>query len=100
MEVMADLNNTENFDAQRLTEEIDAGEQKKPKVNVEADYELSKEFAVAEIDKTDAGAAAADKATENKFELSQPAATPSKLQEAGGDPDAFLDMAKEVHPTP
>lgn len=97
---MADLDNTTSFDAQRLTEEIDTGKQKKPKVNVDADYELSKEFAVAEIDKTSEGAEAAQKATESKFDLPKPQETPSKLPESGGNPEAFLDMAKEIHPNP
>lgn len=95
---MPETDATANFDAERMTEEIAAGEQKKPKVDVDADYELSKEFAVADIDKTDAGAAAAEAATESKFELSQPQEIKTHSTESGGDPDAFLDMAKDVNP--
>lgn len=85
---MADLDDkTTTYDAQQLAQEISKNEDKAPKVNVEADYERSKEFDVAEIDKTEAGAKAAKSASNLG---SNKAAT--------GDPNAFRQMAKEVAP--
>jgi hypothetical protein len=75
---------TASFDAQQMVEDIKAGEEKAPTVDVDADYELSKQFDVAEIDRTGQGAAAAESL--------------SGQAPASGDPSAFLDMAKQVTP--
>jgi hypothetical protein len=86
---MSDLN-TENttYDSQQLAEDIAQGEEKSPQVNVEADYERSKQFDVAEIDRTGAGAkAAADAQTST-----------SETKAETGDPADYLQMAKEVTP--
>ncbi|NJO79770.1 MAG: hypothetical protein HC827_15510 [Cyanobacteria bacterium RM1_2_2] len=89
----SDLENT-TYDAQQLVQEITTGEEKAPKVNVEADYERSKQFDVAEIDRTEAGAQAAADATAMSGAASSSTATPSET----GDPADFLQMAKEVTP--
>lgn len=82
----SDLENT-TYDSQQLVEEIAEGEEKAPKVNVEADYERSKQLDVAEIDRTQAGAkAAAD------------TAPTSQTKAETGDPADFLNMAKQVSP--
>jgi hypothetical protein len=84
---MTDLDNqTETYDSQQLAEEIASGEEQAPQVNVEADYERSKQFDVADIDRTGKGAEAAKKASSS-------ASAP-----ATGNPDEFLDMAKDVQP--
>lgn len=85
---MADLNNTENttYDSEQLREGIAEGEEKSPKVNVEADYERSKQFDVADIDRTEAGAKAA-------------ANSPSSTSGAEtGNPAEYRQMAREVTP--
>jgi hypothetical protein len=97
--VMADVNKTgdettANYDAEQFVEEISAGEEKAPKVNVEADYERSKQFDVADIDRTDEGAKAADKAMASQFPASQSSAAGEGA--ATGNPDDFRAMAKEV----
>lgn len=85
---MADLDDkTTTYDAKQLANEIAKGEDKAPKVNVEADYERSKEFDVAEIDQTEAGAKAAESA-----------GNLSSNKASTGDPNAFRKMAKEVTP--
>ncbi len=77
---------TASFDAQQMVEDIKAGEEKAPTVDVDADYERSKQFDVAEIVRTGEGVAAAESL------LSGQATT-------SGDPSAFLDMAKQVTPS-
>ncbi|MFM7424068.1 MAG: hypothetical protein ACKO7W_03565 [Elainella sp.] len=76
---------TASFDAQQMVEDIKAGEQKAPSVDVDADYERSKQFDVAEIDRTGEGAIAAESLV-------------SGQAPASGDPAAFMDMAKQVTP--
>ncbi|MBD3881327.1 hypothetical protein IFO70_06130 [Phormidium tenue FACHB-886] len=95
---MANLDETNNFDAEQLSEDIAKGEEKQPKVNVESDYELSKEFAVADIDKTEAGDKAAHEATAPKFEVPEAKEMRSEPTESDADPDQYRDMAKEVNP--
>ncbi len=92
---------TENYDAEQMKEDISAGEEKAPKVNVEADYERSKQFDVAEIDRSAEGARAAAEATEPNVKhssLSSFSAQESTGTEAG-NPDTFREMAKEVNHT-
>lgn len=86
---------TENYDAQQLTEEIKKDKDKAPQVNADADYERSKQFDVADIDRTAAGSKAAAAATDSKATRSN---SPSEAGEPTGDPDAFRKMAKEVNP--
>jgi hypothetical protein len=85
---MSDLN-AENttYDSEQLKEEIAQGEEKAPQVNVEADYERSKQFDVAEIDRTEAGAKAAAESQTSTGKKSET-----------GDPADYLQMAKEVTP--
>lgn len=88
---------TQSFDAQQMVEDIKEGEQKAPSVDVDADYEAAKAFSVSEIDATEEGAAAAEAATSNQFEVSTPQATETEAQPTG-DPSDYLEMAKEVNP--
>jgi hypothetical protein len=96
---MTDINDTANqtYDAQMLAEEIAEGKQETPKVNVEADYEASKQYSQSEIDQTPAGTQAAEKATAPKFDI--PEASEQKQEpQPTGDPADFREMAKEVNP--
>jgi hypothetical protein len=87
----SDLENT-TYDAQQLVQEIAVGEEEAPKVDVEADYERSKQFDVAEIDRTEAG-------TQSAATTTMSGASSSSTTEAEtGDPADFLQMAKEVTP--
>lgn len=92
---MADLDTNTTYDAQQLVEEIASGEEKAPKVNADADYERSKQFDVAEIDRT--GAKPAAKATAPQSGGASTAA-PSGTESATGNPADFIEMAKEVTP--
>lgn len=88
---MTDLNdNNITYDAEQLAEEIAKGEEETPKVNVEADYERSKQFDVADIDRTPEGSKAANDAA------SLTGNTPTG-QAGSGDPKEFRKMAKEVN---
>lgn len=88
---------SQSYDAQQLVEEIAEGDQKAPKVDVDADYEAAQAFSVSEIDQTSEGAAAAEAATAPSFEVSVPTETATEA-ESTGDPHDYLQMAKEVNP--
>ncbi|MBW4620056.1 MAG: hypothetical protein KME17_11955 [Cyanosarcina radialis HA8281-LM2] len=119
---MAEPNESASFDAQTMTEAIEAGEQEAPQVDVSADYEKSKEYETSETDRT----AEAKEILTPQFELHEPqevlpesnlssdpgsfqsmaaAVNPNSTKEvdsesgAPGDVDAFRSMAKEVNPT-
>lgn len=100
---MADTDiTTQNFDAELLKDEIASGQGKANKVDVDADYERSKEFDVAEIDRTEAGAKAAAEATapevkHSSFDSFAGATGDTSQSSSEGDPAAFREMAKEVN---
>ncbi|MBW4550486.1 MAG: hypothetical protein KME35_05175 [Aphanocapsa sp. GSE-SYN-MK-11-07L] len=73
-----------SFEAEQIVEDIAAGEQEAPKVNVAQDYEASKDF--SDADPTSNGAEAA---FESKLDDSP---------DAIGNPKDFLEMAREVSP--
>lgn len=95
-EVSTESNNAQTFDAQQIAENVEAGEQKLPQVDVSADYEASKEFSVSEIDRTGAGAEAAAAATAPKFAIPAPQEIKPPA-ESTGNPSDFMAMAKEIH---
>ncbi|MEG4211784.1 hypothetical protein [Microcoleus sp. S13_B4] len=96
-EINTEVNNTENFDAQQITESAEAGEQKLPTVDVSADYEASKEFSVSDIDRTGAGAQAAAAATAPKFDIPAPKDIPLPA-DTSGNPNDFRSMAQDITP--
>lgn len=67
---------TANYDAQQLVEQIAADSEAAPKVDVDADYERSKQF---------------DMATEQ-------AVSAESVATSTGNPEDFLAMAKQVTP--
>jgi len=91
---MSDLDATDptttNYDAQQLVEEIAAGEEKAPNVDADADYERSKQFDVAEIDRKGQTNTGAPQSTVSSTDASTIAT---------GNPADFLEMAKQVTPT-
>ena len=76
---------TANYDAQQLVEEIAADDKVAPKVDVDADYERSKQFDVAKSDQMPEAAKTVDA---------------SPVAESTGAPEDFLQMAKQVTPDP
>ncbi len=96
-EINTESNNEQTFDAQQITESVEAGEQKLPTVDVSADYEASKEFSVSEIDRTGAGAKAAAAATAPKFDIPSPKEI-AKPADSSGKSDDFRSMAQEIQP--
>ncbi|MEG3850630.1 hypothetical protein QT971_12525 [Microcoleus sp. herbarium19] len=96
-EINTESNNIESFDAQQITESVEAGEQKLPTVDVSADYEASKEFSVSDIDRTSAGAEAAAAATAPKFDIPAPKDIPMPA-DSSGNPADFRSMAQEITP--
>jgi len=96
-EATTELTNAQSFDAQQIAEDVAAGENKLPQVDVSADYEASKEFSVSEVDRTGAGVQAAATATAPKFDISAPKDTELKTQPSGNRDD-FRSMAKEIKP--
>jgi hypothetical protein len=85
-------NSSQTYDDKQLIEEIALGEQKSPKVNIDADYEASKAYS--------SGVSAEEAAalTAPKLEIPEPDQV-ELLPEATGDPSQFLAMARDL-PTP
>ncbi len=94
-ETNSDLNPSQSYDAQQVSEEIAEGSLPAPQVDVSSDYEASKEFSVSEIDRTGEGKAAAEKVTAHAVEMHDPEAAEFKA-EPTGDPGDFLNMAKTI----
>lgn len=96
-ESTTDLNTatSQTYDAQQMAEEIAKGEQKAPKVDVEADYEAAQEFSVSEVDRTGEGESLAADAVAPQHQVPQ-AEAPKLTTEPTGDPDQYREMAKEV----
>lgn len=95
-EINSDLNPSQSYDAQQVSEEIAEGSLPAPEVDVSADYEASKEFSVSEIDRTDEGEKAAQAANPHAFEVHETETAHAKA-EPTGDPSDFLNMAKSIN---
>jgi hypothetical protein len=87
----------QNFDAQQAVENIAAGNEKQPNVNVQDDYEASKAYSTSDIDQSSEGSQAAEAATAPKQKLPEPEVTES-VSESTGDPEQYRQMAKDVNP--
>ena len=94
-EVKPNVNEAPTHDAQLAAESIASGEEKAPNVDFDADYAKAQQFSVSEIDRTGEGATAAEAATAPKYQTSKPAETTTQAQSTG-NPDDFLELAKEV----
>jgi hypothetical protein len=90
-ELNLDPNEAQTQDAQLLAEEIAAGEQPALDVDVDADYEASKEFSTGE------NTATAEAEMAPQFELSEPEEA-TFTAEPTGDPSEFRDMAADLNP--
>ncbi len=71
-EIKPDPSQALTQEGQLAAENIASGVEKAPTVDIEGDYEASKQFSVSEIDRTGEGAAAAEAATAPKFQVSNP----------------------------
>ena len=98
-DVTSGVNTSENYDAQQTIEEISAGDRKAPDANVEADYEASKQFSVSEIDRTEAGAAAAEAVTTPDLDVPS-TNLPTSSPDTTGNPDDYRQMAGDLSSTP
>jgi hypothetical protein len=84
-------------EAQLAAENMAAGTEKTPEVDVDADYEASKAFSVSDIDKSGAGAEAAAAATAPQLEIPAPTDM-SDSPNTTGNPDDYRQMARDVNP--
>ncbi|XGV98228.1 MAG: hypothetical protein ACAF41_04695 [Leptolyngbya sp. BL-A-14] len=96
-EIANNIDTSDNYDAEQTVEEIEAGDRNAPTANVEADYEASKQFSTSEIDRTEAGKAAADEATSHQFAMPEPDDA-TLVTESTGNPDDYKQMAEDVTP--
>lgn len=84
-------------DAKLAAESMIEGKEKLPKVDIEADYEASKEFSVSEVDRTSQGESLAEEAVRPNYEMSDVEDMKSDPN-TSGDPGDYLEMAKDVNP--
>ena len=84
-------------EAHLAAERMASGEEKVQSVDVDADYEASKEYSVSNIDKSGAGAEAAATATASKLEVPEGDDMKSSPNTTG-NPDDYREMAKDVNP--
>lgn len=83
-------------EAELAAENMVVGTEKKPEIDVEQDYEASKEYSVSEIDKSGQGNQAATAATSAQREIPEPTDMASNLNTTG-NPDEYREMAKDVN---
>lgn len=84
-------------EAELAAQSMVEGKEKMPEVDVDADYEASKEYSVSNVDKTGSGAEAAAAATAPEHELSE-VKEREVISEPTANPDDYREMAKEVNP--
>ena len=94
-EVKVNPSEATTHDAQLLADNVAEGEEKAPKVDFDADYELAKEMSVSPIDNTEEGQKAAEAAVAPQYEMPEPE---EMRVESGvtGNPDDYMSMASEV----
>ncbi|MUL37408.1 hypothetical protein [Gloeocapsopsis dulcis] len=80
-------------EAQLAAESIAEGKEKVTDIDFDADYAAAQQMSVSDIDRTDAGAQAAQKATAPQFEVSQPEET--RTETTTGNPEDYKQMAQE-----
>lgn len=96
-EVKPDPKQAPTQDAQLAAENMTSGQEKAPTVDVEGDYEASKQFSVSDIDRTGEGAKAAEAATAPDLQVAKPEETKTEAKPTG-NPDDYKEMAKDVTP--
>ncbi|MGB3205574.1 MAG: hypothetical protein WBB28_11345 [Crinalium sp.] len=96
-EIKANPTEAVTHEGQLAAENMAAGVEEVPNVDIEGDYEASKAYSVSDVDRSSAGAEAAEVATASNMEVSQPEETTTQAQPTG-NPNEFRDMAKGVNP--
>lgn len=94
-EIKPDVNQAVTQEAQLAAENMATGVEQTPEVDFEDDYAAAQQFSVSDIDRTDAGAQAAEDATAPQFEVSQQSETKTDAA-ATGNPSDYMEMAKDV----
>lgn len=85
-------------EAELAAQNMAEGNEQKPEVDVDQDYEASKEYSVSNVDKTGAGAEAATAATATEQKISE-VKERELISEPTANPDDYREMAKDVNPT-
>lgn len=96
-EIKPNANQAPTQDAQLAAEQIAAGQEKAPTVDLEGDYEAAQQYSVSDVDRTSEGAKAAQEATAPDLKMSKPEETKTEAKPTG-DPADYMDMAKDVTP--
>jgi hypothetical protein len=94
-EIKPDATQATTQDAQLTAENMTAGKEKMPSVDVDADYAAAQQFSVSDIDRTPEGAEAANKATAHQFDTTTPSEIKSEAPSTG-DPSDYMAMAKDI----
>lgn len=94
-EIKPDPNQAVTQEAQLAAENMASGVEQAPEVDFDADYAAAQQFSVSDIDRTDAGAQAAEAATAPQFEVSEQTETKTEAP-ATGNPDDYMEMAKGI----
>ncbi|OKH27397.1 hypothetical protein [Chroogloeocystis siderophila] len=81
-------------EAQLAAENMAAGKEEAPNIDFDADYAAAQQMSVSDIDRTEAGAQAAEEATAPQFEVSQQQESKTEAP-ATGNPDDYKQMAQE-----
>ncbi len=84
-------------EAELAAQNMVEGTEKTPDVDVEADYQASKEYSVSDMDRSGAGSQAAKEATAPKQEMPE-AKERRSVAEPTGNPEDYRKMAEEVNP--
>lgn len=94
-EIKPDPTQAVTQEAELAAENIASGVEETPSIDTEADYEAAQQFSVSEVDRTGAGAEAAEEATAPEFELTQPQETKTVAQDTSDSAD-YDEMAKDL----
>jgi hypothetical protein len=85
------------FDAQQLTEEIKAGEQEEPNINVDSDYERSKKFATSDVDPAEVSNPSIVKPLGTLSSEPDQSLTPTE-SDLTANPESFRELARDANP--
>ncbi|MDM9381558.1 hypothetical protein QUB80_12690 [Chlorogloeopsis sp. ULAP01] len=94
-EIKPNVSQAPTEDARLAAENIASGEEKAPKVDMEADYQAAQKLSVSEIDRTSEGAKAAEEATAPEYQMPEAQEIKTEAQPTG-DPADYQAMAKDT----
>lgn len=96
-EIKPDPKQASTQDAQLAAEGMTSGQEPMQNVDIDKDYEASKQYSVSDVDRTGQGASAAQAATQPEFKISEQQGT-STTGATTGNPKDYMEMAKDVQP--